>query len=428
MGELRVEEQIMPRERALLAAHARGFTLVELLVALTGGLFVSLAVFALARDASRFYQREGRVANATLAGLVGFERLRADIARAGFLSTPNLQTDPSVCTRLTSPQMLADLTSVLVENQGSVGNPANPTLEKNGLTPDRVLLSGSYSSADEFPVRTVTSGGGGTVQVFLQTASGPMARLGYKTGIGGNTTGANQALLEEVFAAKRVLRIVDNEGRQHYGVIQAVNVGANSLQPTITLSSQAAIQFRGSGAQFCGLKGLETGATVNVVNFIRYEIRSLAANAKYAPIYAASNYGPDANRTELVRSEIAFDGSVLLEELAAEYAVDLQLDLTAVTNGPTSDPQVAFVPTTATQFASLTGRPTTSGSRPQDVRAVRVRLSVRSREGDRDTNISAGVAGNLYRVGLGADGGAPFARVRTLQADVMLNNHARIQW
>jgi hypothetical protein len=165
------------------------------------------------------------------------------------------------------------------------------------------------------------------------------------------------------------------------------------------------------------------------VNFIRYDIRSLSDNTNYAAIYTGSTYGPDANRTELVRRELAFDETVLFEELAAEYAVDLQLDVTAVTNGPTSEPQVAFVPKTATQFASVTGAPT-AGGRPQDVRAIRARLSVRSREGDRDTNVdsTSRIAGNLYRVGLGADGGAPFARVRTLQADVMLNNHARIQW
>ena len=43
-----------------------GFTLVELMVAMTGGLFMSLIVFALARDGARFYQRESRVADATM--------------------------------------------------------------------------------------------------------------------------------------------------------------------------------------------------------------------------------------------------------------------------------------------------------------------------------------------------------------------------
>src|SRR6187399_1703826 len=79
-----------------------GFTLVELMVALTGGLFLSMVVFALARDTTRFYQREGRIASATLAGIVGFERLKADIERAGYLSTPNIQADPLVCTKVDS--------------------------------------------------------------------------------------------------------------------------------------------------------------------------------------------------------------------------------------------------------------------------------------------------------------------------------------
>ena len=74
-----------------------GFTLVELMVALTGGLFISLAVFALSRDSGRFYQSETRLANATVGGMLGFERLRTDIARAGFLISPNAVRDPRLC-------------------------------------------------------------------------------------------------------------------------------------------------------------------------------------------------------------------------------------------------------------------------------------------------------------------------------------------
>jgi hypothetical protein len=400
--------------------------LVELLVALTGGLFVSIAVFALARDASRFYQREGRLASATLAGLVGFERLRADIARAGYMSSPNIQADPAVCTRLTSPAMLANLASALIVDVGSTSDPANPALSANGLSPDSILLAGSYGSPDEFPVRTIVPTGSNTVTVFLQAASGPMARLGY-------TAAANQAereaLLESVFAEDRVLRIVDNEGRQHYGVISSVSVDPTGQQPSIVLSNAAAIPFRAAGSQLCGLKGLETGATVNVVNFIRYDIRSLAGDTNYAPLYGGSAYGPDANRTELVRTEVDANGDELESELVAEYAVDLQFEATAVTNAPSADPVVGLVTAGDTQFAALTGAPTSAGSRPQDVRAIRARLSVRSREGDRETPISTGVpAGSLYRMGLGSDGGAPYARVRTLQADIMLNNHSGVQW
>ena len=49
------------------------------------------------KNSARFYQSETRVGEATLGGIVGFERLRTDIARAGFLASPNILTDPKVC-------------------------------------------------------------------------------------------------------------------------------------------------------------------------------------------------------------------------------------------------------------------------------------------------------------------------------------------
>jgi hypothetical protein len=67
------------------------------------------------------------------------------------------------------------------------------------------------------------------------------------------------------------------------------------------------------------------------------------------------------------------------------------------------------------------------------VRTVRVRLSVRSEEPDRDGPVITApavpnVAPGLYRIGLGANGGAPFARVRTIQADLSLHNQGGVGW
>src|SRR3954447_1336006 len=109
---------LFQRRRASARARSRaasaGFTLVELMVAMTGGLFLSIIVFALSRDASRFYQRESRVANATLAGVSGFERLSADVARAGHLVTANIQQDPHVCNRPATPALLATLRAIQI--------------------------------------------------------------------------------------------------------------------------------------------------------------------------------------------------------------------------------------------------------------------------------------------------------------------------
>ncbi|HET9954706.1 MAG TPA: prepilin-type N-terminal cleavage/methylation domain-containing protein [Polyangiaceae bacterium] len=428
-------------------ASRRGFTLIELLVSLTGGLFVSLAVFALARDASRFYQREGRLASATLSGIVGFERLRADIARAGFLSTPNVSNDPFVCSRpnASSPTLLRDLSSLRVVNQGS---PTNAILQANSLAPDSLLLMGSYSSPDEFIVRDISreDSTGGAVVTLLPT-SAAMARLGFLSA----PPGQRKALLQGVFATGRALRIVDNEGRQHFGVIQSANVDPTGTIPEVRLSAQPALEFRPDSSRLCGLKAGERGARVNVINFIRYDVRNLntqssfdgGKNKNYAALYTASKADAlseqETARTELVRTELDVNENPLtltqavsdtqnlstnLEELVAEYAVDFQLEA-GVAIDPPPNPSLQHFTDTQNQFAQYVGKPT-AGASPERLRSVRVRLSLRSREADRAMPLVA--AGGLYRVGLGSDGKAPYARVRSLQADVMLNNNAHVSW
>ena len=57
---------MMPRK-----SQQTGFTLVELMVAITGGLFMSIVVFALARQGTRFYQQEIRAANASDPARIG---------------------------------------------------------------------------------------------------------------------------------------------------------------------------------------------------------------------------------------------------------------------------------------------------------------------------------------------------------------------
>ena len=403
------------------ASRQRGFTLVELMVSLTGGLFLSIVVFALARDGQRFYQRESRLANATLAGISGFDRLRADIARAGFLTSPNLNADPRVCSRPDAvpwPAQLGALRSVTVNT-----SPPVPTaLANNGITPHRILLAGSYASTEEFPIRSFSlNPAGGAQQLFLQVNSGAMARLGYLT----STT--PQALLVSVFGLGRAIRLVDREGMQHYAVISAVTGGTN---PSITLAPNPSITLRSGAAKQCGAKGFETGATVNVVNFIQYDVASMSANANYAKLFTLSAAAPGENqRTELVRIELDAAGAPIAgtQELVAEYAVDLRFGLTGITGVVGSNPTVGAIP--AGQFTAFAG---TAGN-AQRLRAVRARLSVRSREPDREANVGIGptVAAGLYRfMVVPAQPGVPaqFARVRTFQADIALHNHTRILW
>jgi len=396
----------------LRTPDARGFTLVELMVALSGGLFLSVMVFALARDTSRFYQRENRLAGATLAGMMGFERLKADIARAGFLTTPNVAKDPKVCMNPQAgwPAMLQSLGSIRINKD----TPANATLNAAGLTPDEIVLAGSYTVSEAFPIRKPTG-----QDIVLQVDVPPMARLGYI----GRPAAEQTALLGSVFKKDRVLRLTDDAGLQYFGVISSVTGGA---QPTITLAASPALVY-GGGGQACGIQGDCTGCLVSVINFVRYQVRDLKANgiSRFAPLWTSSAPAPgEATRTELVREELDKDGVAietgtdLTTELVAEYAVDLGFSVTAQLVGAN---EAVDIQPGSPNFTNIFDPTPANIGNPQRVRAVRVRLSVRSREGDRE----AAIPGGLYRFKL-PDG--DWARVRTFQADVALPNQADVRW
>jgi prepilin-type N-terminal cleavage/methylation domain-containing protein len=400
----------------------RGFTLIELLVAITAGLFVSIAALALARQGSKFFQQEARIAATQFGATLGFERLRADIARAGFMSTPNMRDDPLICDRLDAtnaagPIEMRRLAAVRLISTTAALNTAQTA---NGLYPDGITLSGSYSSVEWFPVASVASNAN-VVTVALQVRTGAVARSG----------GVNQ--LSNVFQAGRMLRILDSDGRYEYGAINSYAIDADG-KPIITLSNtNPPVALKGTAGKTCGIVGFGTGMQANIVNIVHYEIQNLqGAPGAYAPLYAAAATAPgDESRLELVRYEMDSAGAMVAGtlELVAEYAVDLRFGLSAVTNayGATGvDPIITqFAIGAAQAYAwadDITATPTTL---PQRIRSVRVRMAVRSREGDRPAALDGG-AGGLFRYAM--PGGVSFARVRTVTADIALPNLTPVTW
>jgi hypothetical protein len=418
---------VLPSRRRPERSGAGGFTLVELMVSLSGGLLVSLAVFALARDSGRFYQRESRIANATVGALLGFERLRTDIARAAFLSSPNAVRDIGVCSKPAAnwPTALRSLAGIQITQPATTGG----ALGANGRNPPTLLLSGSYSSVDQFPA-TTRPPAGSTVIFDIEPSSSALLRLG-------NGVLPSTATMLTLFATGRGLRFTQ-AGKQYYGSIVTATGGAS---PTVTISSSPPLQIRSGSANACGAQPIALG-TLNVVNFIQYSVRNLSTNAAtpqgqtdYASLYANSSAAPgEAQRTELVRVEQAVDGTPLTgtEEVVAEYAVDLGFQITAVT-GVTGccDPTLGVVLPTAGAFSTFTGDVFNTANTPELVRTLRVRLGVRSRESDRaaglTADVGAGQTQGLYRFNVGS-GAEPFARVRTFQADVALSNQMDVLW
>jgi len=412
--------------RATRARGRAGFTLVELMVALTGGLFISLAVFALARDSGRFYQRETRLANATVSGLIGFERLRADLGRAGFLSSPNVFRDPRLCGSPdgTWPLALRNLASIQLTTPAA----SYAALTANGRTPPVITLAGSYSSPDVYGAKVVPSGNTVIFELSTKEAAGALRRLG-------SSAMPDTLTMQAAFPTEHALRIVQN-GKQYYGQIVGAAGGA---QPTVTINTQPAIQFRSGSPIGCGLSdvvgsGASTPA-INVVNFIQYAVRppqTPLAIAGYQNLFTNSADAPgEAGRTELTRVELNINGQAIdgTEEIVAEYAVDLNVQLTAVTSTTgCCDPNLGLLSPTDPLFPTFTGAVFNTLNTPELIRSVRVRLGVRSREADRTATVANPANQGMFRFNIGSGTAETFARVRTFQADVVLHNQADILW
>lgn len=426
----------------------RGFTLIELMVALTGGLFFSIFVFALTRDVTRFFQRESRLSDATMSAITGFDRLRNDVARGGFLASPNLMKDPRRCpapdngvnagasfdATWTTMTKLKEMAALQVQADSTLSS--NTFLSSNSLVPDEITLFGSYSASEQFPIQTITPGS--SPVIYLDTQSGALVRSGVRLPLTGYTT-ENGALLAQLFPAGRPLRLLNAEGEQQYGIIASTTASATSL--IITLAANPALITK-SASTTCGLRGLAGGMTVNTVNIVHYSIVDLrtalgGANAKndaqFGYLFSGEAPGASAEqRLELVRSELSAAGAVIAgsQEVVAEYAVNLGVGLSVVTS-PLTSATAYYPPTDATNRPAY-GGPTTAAvslattKGAHFIRAAQLSLSVRVIEGDREANVAAADVGSLpFRVKLN-DG--RYARVRSLQATVATRNTRDMLW
>lgn len=393
---------------------AAGFTLVELMVSMTGGLFLTITLFLLARNASALYEHESRAGNATIASVTGFERLSNDISRAGHMSTPNIATDPRVCNRPdgTWPLGVQWLRAVAINTAATA---TGSELVAAGITPHSITISGALDVTEELYTNTIEPAAGGfTISLNLQTPSA--LRLGLNPALGI----ANQGALDAIFmtdngAAGRIVRL-RKDGSEQYGVVTSVVASADMAR--VNLAANPGLVFRAAGSVHCGIDGVGSSFSLSVINIVRYSVTRMNTVAAYASLFAASNTPYDATRAELQRVEVnALTGNEIAStrELISEYAVNLRLSPWATVS--------ALNPALAAD--SLPESFGANAGSPERLRGLRVRLSVRSRAPD----LLGAIDGNncadaLYCLRSGND----FYRVRSVQSDIPLRNLENANW
>lgn len=414
----------------------RGFTLVELMVAMTGAIFISVVVFSLSRDVTRFFQNQSRVSESTGAVINGFERLRTDIQRAGFLASPNIAKDINRCPRPPTGGSLPGQGGISATAPGSrnvaladiradtnTAVTANPQMTLNSLAPDVITMWGNYTSTDEFAVRSFNEG---SLTLFLEPESPAMIREGMITANGDAT---NTPILQRIFPAGTLVRVADGTGRDQYALVASASW--TTLVPQVVLTNTIPLLSKATNA-FCGLRGSSTDLAVNPVNIVRYQLDSLELNTAYDNLREGARTAYDSERLELVRRELDptdFTATPLNEELIAEYAVDLRFGLTVLT-GPTAG-TLTYLPETSAARINYAGDPHSAAEAgnlgPHLIRGIHARLMVRNRVADREMGImpAATPADQLFRVQVVA---GQFARTRSLRSHIATRNTKNSMW
>jgi len=466
-------------------AHAQsGFTMVELTVALVAGLIVALAIAGLSKEATRTFNEEVRISAAEASVRTAVDRLRADLQRAAFMSTANMQTDPKIATVFGAANVypaitggtyaaIARLAGIRYQSAATANTTANNGLALDAVNPAVapaiIDIGGNMTSVEQFQVQDWLSGqgnGGGCSLIRLAATSPAIFRMLNSSGDGGPVDLSADAEMLNIFVPvpgnQFLVRIYDDTGRSQFlptcASPGAGNNVAGMYQPPSSTTATPYVYVQGTPLTTTNTGGLGgiggNGAGrvyVNPVQIVRWEIVGPASTADKEP--AQDTNGPaglsslpnaasagDPNKYDLIRSFLDSSGNWIAAsvEVIAEYAVDLDFAF-SVETGDTTGQTPAI---TTYDFGDANNQKVANtiaagvvgpaNPDPQRIRSVRARLVTRTATADRSLNIAT-AAPFLYRYCL-ASAGCPstsaaaalvppqWARARTVVTEVSLPN------
>jgi len=343
-----------------------GYTLVELMVALVLSLVLTGSIYVIYENSISAQRVEGQLLDLQDRLRFGMEHLKRDLRRAGFLASPNTAADDAVCSK-----PAYDLRAVtLYPNSGTVHQPwsgANPNVQ-----PTTLLLFGDFFSGQLYK----SSGISGNLVYLQLTENFPSSEIEFN----------------RVFNDNRYLRIVTHDRFELLIPIQT----SNYVERTVTLELSVPLVAAGNR---CGITGFGEGLDVNVAGFVRYRVAG------------DTRPGAPLGKTDLIREEISHDGLTVVagtQLVIADYAVDLQFYDFGLDSDATGTAPAMVVFPLITDVADEGGGGmlgTMTGSQPEDLRFLTVKLTVRTQEEDPTHS-------HLPRTGL-------FAPLRSFEVDPM---------
>ena len=399
-----------------------GFTLIELMVAVFVGAIIIYGVYSIFSSSQRIFHEEQRISQAQLAARLGMEVVKNDIKRMGYMMSPNIDTDPMVCTNVGGPALVR--IHPVVHINGTAGQVYTatggtvPIVEPAlnwGIAPDAVFLAGNYTSTLGYLAQTILTGTG---QVQLQNIG--RRRLPGENPLTYIPAIPTQQEFNRMFPVGGYIRVVNKFGYMMFAQITSDPV----LATRTVVVAGGSLPDASVGNVACGIHGYGEGSEVNVVNVVLYRIE-----------LDQSPGAPDG-KTDLVRWQVDANNTVVpnTREIVVEYAVDFQVWFRARNPvvGAGGAQQIDFVMDVPPD--NVVGIPGSGGemppildgtlnAEPERLRVAIIRISVRSDVEDPTFPFIRRPSINdpLWRIEL-SPGATGSAHVRTLISQVELTN------
>jgi prepilin-type N-terminal cleavage/methylation domain-containing protein len=362
-----------------------GFTLIEMMVALTAGAIAITSIYYVSSTSSQHFQEQQRVAQSQMSLRMAMQQIRADISRSAFLGAPSSDTET---TCITGNQEVRGIELIDGDGTSALDEAATNLVEA-----DTLRLTANYVSSEEYLVRDFLPSGN---ELVLQTSW-----QGFRRSFG---VPYDPARFDATFVVGRVLHIRTFLGQHFFVRIMAVDNTAAA--PTLTFTP--------------GLPVLNTAcvsdATVSPLSRIEYRV--VAPTGDLADLANAASPLAGVNGPVLVRREVLFtNGNPIAnsERVITEYVADFDVDVIVDNAAAGNPPNFARLDDGAAENAIT--------NNAERARNALVRLSVRGATEDPNFNYVARVAGTpltryeLSTVAVGA------ARVRTARAEIVLPNY-----
>lgn len=335
-----------------------GFTLLELMVALTIGALVVATMYTLSGASSRAFQTQQRISQLQLQTRLALERVRRDIVATGFGGTPDSQRE-RICG---TAGITTRLVGVQLTDHDPAATTALATMPGASLAAthgDRLQLLGNMATSDTYLIGNTGSANGSSVLLQSNWQAFRRSFAGDPLGVTVDT-----ALFAQVFSVGTVLHITHPRGYHYFTVVTNSSVDAAGRTPSVSISPPL------PALDECNF-ALCVGCQVAPLALVEYGIDTatgagLAGLVPNDPVVTGTNTILYRRQLDPTTGQVLAGTTRAVLEFAVNFDVQAIYDTAAVGGAPALSALVTAIP----------------AGRESRVRALQVSLAARSPETD----------------------------------------------